>query len=119
MSAIPYATNCLETDSTPNRTTVTPTTLNKEAVLPGPDLIHEELGRRQHLMTILMTIEEKGMNEFGVRQFGGLLISLSMIFVGYLGLTGTVTTQSVLFAGIFVAVLSFSLGRQSSQIDSF
>jgi hypothetical protein len=67
-------------------------------------------------MTILLALPEKSMNGFGVRQFGGLLISLSMILIGYLGLTGTVTTQSVLFAGILVtvAVLSFSHGHQAA-----
>lgn len=54
------------------------------------------------------------MNEFGRRQFTGVLVSVSMILIGYLGLTRTVTAHSVLFIGIFVAasVLSFSLGYQ-------
>ena len=52
---------------------------------------------------------------FGVRQYAGVLLSVSMILIGYLGLTGTVTAGSVLFAGIFVAVavLSFSLGQHA------
>lgn len=59
------------------------------------------------------------MNGFGIRQFTGLLLSLSMTLIGYLGLTGTITTRSVLITGILVAVavLSFSLGHQSAQFE--
>lgn len=54
------------------------------------------------------------MKGIGVRQFAGLLLSVSMVLIGYLGLTGAITTQSILFTGILVAVavLSFSLGHQ-------
>lgn len=60
------------------------------------------------------------MNGFGIRQFGGLLLSLSMTLIGYLGLTGVITTKSVLITAIIVAVavLSFSLGHQSAQYEN-
>lgn len=55
-------------------------------------------------MTILLALTEENMKGFGVRQITGLLLSVSMILIGYLGLTGTVTADSVLFASILVAV---------------
>lgn len=59
------------------------------------------------------------MQGIGVRQFAGLLFSASMVLIGYLGLTGTVTAHSVLLAAILSAmvVLSFSLGRQSTRLE--
>lgn len=66
-----------------------------------------------------MAHTEEDMKGFGIRQFAGILLSVSMVLIGYLGLTGTVTAHSLLFASIFVAVavLSFFLGRQSSRLD--
>lgn len=71
-------------------------------------------------MTILLALPDEHMNGFGVRQYAGLLLSASMVILGYMGLTKRVTTESVLIAAILVtvAVLSFSLGYQAAELES-
>lgn len=69
---------------------------------------------------MMLALARSSMNGFTVQQFAGLLLSASMILIGYLGLTGTVTTHSVLTTAILVAiaVLSFSLGLQSAELKN-
>lgn len=58
------------------------------------------------------------MEVLGIRQFMLLLLGVSMVTVGYLGLTGGITGRSVVIAGclVVVSMVSFSLGRRSAQL---
>lgn len=50
--------------------------------------------------------------------FAMVLLSLSMVTVGALGLSGSITEPSLAIAGCFVVAvgLAFSLGRQSTRV---
>ncbi|WP_382194719.1 hypothetical protein [Halorussus sp. GCM10023401] len=63
--------------------------------------------------------KESTMNKaLGVRQFGLLILSATMIAIGYMGLTDSLTTRSTLLTVCIgtIAILSFSLGHQSAQL---
>lgn len=53
-----------------------------------------------------------------LRQVAWLLLSASMVTVGYLGLVGKIQHSPLLIAAILVTmvVLAFSLGRQSTRL---
>ncbi len=67
---------------------------------------------------MLLTVAKDRMKGFGVRQFTLLLLSITMVAIGYLGLGGHIADPTLVLAGclVTVAVLSFSLGRQSTRL---
>ena len=60
------------------------------------------------------------MEGFGVRQFIGLLMGVSLVVIEYLGLTGRLKLTIFLVAAgvIAVAVASFFLERLSAQLEN-
>lgn len=54
----------------------------------------------------------------GLRQVTWLLLSASMVTVGYLGIVGEIQNSPTLIAAILVTMvaLAFSLGRQSTRL---
>lgn len=60
------------------------------------------------------------MRGFGIQQFVGLLLGISLIGIGYLGLVGRLKLTIVLVtAGVIaVAVASFFLGRLSVHFEN-
>lgn len=58
------------------------------------------------------------MDAIGPRQLVVLLASATLVAIGYLGLTGSITLRPVLFAGILIAValLSFVAGQRRDPI---
>ena len=59
------------------------------------------------------------MKGFGIQQFVGLLLGISLIGIGYFGLVGKLeVTMFLVIAGVIaVAVASFFLGRLSVQLE--
>lgn len=58
------------------------------------------------------------MNKLRLRRYALLLLSTSMVAVGYMGLVGRIEASSTLIAVLLgtLVVLAFSLGRQSTQL---
>jgi len=69
---------------------------------------------------ILTAHTDNTMKGFGIQQFVGLLLGVSLIGIGYLGLVGRLKLTSVLVTAgvIVVAVASFFLGRLSVHFEN-
>lgn len=58
------------------------------------------------------------MHQIGARDIGYVLLSVTMVAVGLLGIIGRLTAGPVLVGGLLVAlvVVSFDLGRRSADL---
>lgn len=60
------------------------------------------------------------MGKSWIGDFAVLVLSTGMVTVGYLGLIGEIRKSKYLIAALLatMVILSFSLGRQSTQLDT-